>query len=197
MRLNFNKNLILLIVIFLCSLNISYVSASKDQVYPEILRIITQNRENDLKDWLDKNNNNIHIGDMPVIMYTVFDKCRYDMLKVFLDRGSDPNTIGGPLKSTLIHNASQHRDISCLTLLLERGASIDVYDNFSRTAYFYAMLSDNKDAINYLYEQGLSLFLKNNINLDVIHVSMAIDQDHLFKDVLKSAYKTKQEKFLK
>ena len=177
-------NLFKILIFFIISTH--FVLANNN--VPKPIGFIIENNVEALSQWIKSNGDvNYAIGNMPIVMFTVYEECRFDSLKLLLEKGVSPNT-KGELDISLLHMASDHTDTSCLQLLISEGASLDSIDEYHRTAYYYAMMSDNKKAIDILYKKGLSLFIKDKLGFDVIHTSIVKDKHYLFKNILEALY---------
>jgi ankyrin repeat protein len=118
----------------------------------------------------------------PPIFVAVSDSCQIEKLKLLIYAGVSVDTVDPYLGDPILHYASRHEDTQCLTYLLEEGADINIRNFNNENAYFHAI---NKAAVDILWENGLDLFQKNNLGLDVIHFNVLINHQHdLFREVL-------------
>jgi ankyrin repeat protein len=86
--------------------------------------------------------------------------CDFDVLRVLLDAGCDPNATFRDVPSALM-NLAQNRDyvgphaVSCLGLLLERGANPSLRDTRGRTALHWLAQGKELEAVERLLEVGV------------------------------------------
>ena len=187
MKNHFHKKIFILriISIFLC-FSFNLTANDQSEKTPEIIKIIVEGRDNNLKEWLNNGNKpNAKIGNVPIVLFTTIDKCRYSSLKILLDSGADPNASAGSLFYPLLMNAAQQKDLSCLKLLIENGAQINIQDKDGNNAYYYTIFSKNYASIEILYDNGLNLFHRNNDGLTAIDIAILADKGHIFKKSIR------------
>lgn len=178
-----NKNLIKLtsFALFIIFNFISTISAD----VPEQVNYVIDDNLKAFKKWKESGGDIFKdIGGIPLINFAVTGRCNAKVLQYLIKHSVDLNQ-SSSLTNAPILNASRNKDISCLKLLIENGAQPDVLDSLGNNAYYQAVLYENTDAIEYLYNNGLSLFHKNSIGLDAIHMSALIGKSHHFKKVIE------------
>ena len=160
-------------------------NAYSTERFPDIYEKVINNEASAVLAWLSEGNDaNTTYQGMPLIVASVSERCNLEVLKLLIKSGADINASDDVLKATNLHYSAQHKDLSCLKLILSSGAKIDALDINGKTAYFYALDFNNSAAITLLNESGLSVFIKDNDGIDVIHMSVLMDRAIIFKDLL-------------
>lgn len=93
--------------------------------------------------------NTIHVSATPLIAAT---KIASDYTKLG----------GGPLPGTRADTTKKHGYPEVVKTLLTKGASIDLKDNFGRTALYYAAINGQAEVVQLLLERGATVDAKEN-----------------------------------
>jgi ankyrin repeat protein len=119
---------------------------------------------------LDEPNSNVDeiISDGSTLLFWAADKGHHDCVEFLLDKGANPNHQGGvwgdfPLRKAC--NGSTANHMKTITLLLDRGALIDMQraPNTGETALMSCCHSEcNVDALELLIERGANIELKTD-----------------------------------
>ncbi len=82
---------------------------------------------------------------------------------VIIHKILDPNLFLDGQKRTAAHLAAKNDDVEMLVFLRSRGARFDISDNQGKTAIFYALDYERKDAINYFLDQKHEITLPEDM----------------------------------
>ena len=88
-----------------------------------------------------------------------------------LDNGEVDLLARGPEGVTLLHMAARSGIDDLLTLLLEKGISIDIQDNFGFTALHYAALWNRPETVELLVSRGGDLNLKDQAGKTALQIA--------------------------
>lgn len=173
-------------------------SLETDPALPRVIKLIANNDLTSINAWLDDEYvpGQTYFGT-PLVLFTVTERCNIGALKAFVNHGADINAVDEFMSASLIHWAAPNKDVSCLKYLIDNGAKVDVLNENAESPYFEAIWSENEEAINILANAGLSLFMKNNAGVDVIHISVIAGRSHLLKTALRNEFKSKTEEMIK
>ncbi len=89
---------------------------------------------------------------------------RPDFLAVLLDAGVSPNWVGGGRGNSLLDAAVSGRNKSIVSLLLARGADVNLSNSFSGTALHTAMIIPDYEIATLLLDHGANPHLRNSQN---------------------------------
>ena len=87
---------------------------------------------------------------------------RFDIVLHLLDLGADPNCQNEEKDTPLLIAAKNRECLDNITLLIERGANVNMVDASGSTALFYLAYKGDTEVVVYLLKQGADVTLKNN-----------------------------------
>jgi len=125
------------------------------------------------------------------ISATVLGRCYVDKLRVLLNAGVPVDyefQFSGASGTHLLHEAVKLNDLRCLRLLIDRGADVQVQDNFNRTPFFF---SASKKAVRLLYENGAKPFHISEWKKDAFYYSVEQNREQLYRSLLKYIWRTR------
>ncbi len=180
--------LIILYLLSICYLPIILATdETRDSLLEPVLRSIASNDIDAIKKWLNEGHDvNSKYYGMPILVSAIGDKCNFEVFKLLVQSGADLNTPDLLLGAYPVHHASQHKDTRCLKYIIQNGGDISKLDLNGESAYFYASTFHSQNAVEMLWQNGLSPFIKNKRGVDAIHYSILLESDYIFKQVLSS-----------
>ena len=177
-----NKCIKILLLLLISFVFMDYINAEDKLKNPrmEPFYAILESDTGKLKKWLEYNSPNYMPGQIPLAAATVSGGCHIESLKLLISSGLDVNQKDLLSGSSLLHSAVENSNLSCMKILIENGADLKVHDKKNRNLYWYAVLSNNKEAIKILFKAGLSPLTKSSNDLNAIDLAKKLDRMYLF-----------------
>ncbi len=149
----------------------------------EIVKLLIQAGANaNLGDQID--------GDVPPL-YTVAMESygRYessnDILELLVDGGADINAVHGYGNITALMGVARNGNIDGVKFLVEKGADINIKDEYGATALLYAADKGHADIVKYLISKGADVHLRTKNGKTALSLAIKYKNDEVIK-ILKA-----------
>lgn len=131
----------------------------------EIVRAVEEKNLDKVKELLDKGEDpdSADQNDVTILMDAA-SLNDYNMVKLLLDHGANPNLYGLERQTPLMFAINS--DISILQLLIERGANINYTDIYGNSALMYLNANTNKKKVL----EKIKLFVSKGANLNIQNI---------------------------
>lgn len=156
--------------------------------------IIQYGSVEDLKLLIDKglDVNKEVLPDIPPLGIALYETpCNPEKINLLISNGSKLVTEDWSAIYIAVSNKQENQD--CLKAVVSSGADINYQDELGNTPIMLALMSLNTEAMNFLYDKGADVYLKNKAGEDLFYLSsiIAIKSQELnldSKEILQSFY---------
>lgn len=156
---------------------------SEEPCIESLITLIAKRRVGPVRELLERDEKIVHLadGDNETLLHFAVFSDSYDLTRLFLQYGADPNRRDNEGQTALFRIVFA-TDTRIIGLLLEHGATLDVQDLEGNTVLHIAVLTKNYRMIKSLLDYGIDPMIYNRSNLIPLDFAVTRIDDRVILD---------------